>query len=113
MGPKEIDDFFAYLNGRDPVYTDLARLKFLSCCVTETLRLWPAVPNGTYRQLMMNDTVMGPGGTEVTLPKGARCQMSNWARHRNPDLWGPDADSFNPWREFQDSELVAVGCAGA
>merc|ERR1719163_206489 len=82
---QEIDNFFAGLKGRDPTYQDLSQLRLLSRCITETLRLWPAVPNGTYRQLHFPDTVTGPDGEEVTLPKGAKCQMTNWSRHRNPE----------------------------
>ena len=37
------------------VYEDLGRLRFLSRCITETLRLWPAVPHGTFRQLHLPD----------------------------------------------------------
>jgi len=106
---KEVDDFFEYLDGRDPVYTDLPRLDFMNRCLTETLRLWPVVGNGTFRALHFPDTIMGPDGTEVDLPKGARCQIHTWARHMNPDLWGDDVNEFNPYRDFTPEELVNVG----
>jgi len=108
----EVDAFFEMLGGRDPSYRDLGsgRLDLLDRCITETLRMWPAVASGTYRQLQFPDTVRGPGGSTVTLPKGTAVQIVNWSRHRNPELWGPDADEFNPHRDFSVSELARVGC---
>merc|ERR1712050_265702 len=41
----EVDKFFQDLDGKDPEYRDLARLEFMDRCITETLRLWPAVAN--------------------------------------------------------------------
>ena len=38
--------------------------------VTETLRLWNSVPNGTFRQLQFDDQIRGADGEMVTLPKG-------------------------------------------
>ena len=73
------------------------------------MRLWAVVPNGTFRQLQFPDFVQGPGGEEVRLPKDARCNVTNWARMHNPDLWGPDVDEFNPNREFLEEEIVSVG----
>lgn len=108
----EMDAFFQFLGGRDPTYHDLGagKLQLLDRCVTETLRLWPAVANGTFRQLQFADTIKGPGGSKVTLPKGTPVQIVNWSRHRNPALWGPDADEFNPHREFHEEEVARVGC---
>merc|ERR1719191_1525028 len=105
---REVDAFFESLEGRDPTYKDLSRLSFLDLCVTETLRLWPAVPNGTFRQLQFDDTVKGPGGKEVLLPKGTPVQVINWQRHRNHALWGPDANEFNPYRDFSFQEVTRV-----
>jgi len=41
----------------------------------------------------------------VTLPKGTYVQIVNWMRHRNPKLWGPDANEFNPDRDFKENEI--------
>lgn len=101
----EIDTFFDQLGGRDMVYEDCEKLPFLTRCTMETLRLWPAVGSGTYRQLQFDDTVTGPGGKDVTLPKGTNVQVVTWMRHRNQALWGADADEFNPDRDFQGDEL--------
>ena len=46
---------------------DLDHLPFLTRCVMETLRLWTAVPNGTFRELQYDDYVKGPGGEMVKL----------------------------------------------
>lgn len=105
----EVDQFFEYLGSRDPEYRDLSRLQFMDRCITETLRLWPAVPNGTFRQLQFADSIKGPGGADVLLPKGTPVQLVNWSRHRNPELWGPDAGEFNPHRDFQPGEIGSVG----
>lgn len=101
------------LGGRDPEYRDLAETDLLDRCVTETLRMWPAVANGTFRQLQYEDTVTGSDGEPVSLPKGTFVNIMNWSRHRNPDLWGPDADEFNPYRDFTPQELAKVGCSMA
>jgi cytochrome P450 len=108
---SDIAAFFESLGGRDPTYRDLGsdHLDLLDRCITETLRLWPAVANGTFRQLQFADTVKGADGEEVELPKGTFVQIVNWQRHRNPDLWGDDADEFNPYREFTEQEIARVG----
>eukprot|EP00439_Symbiodinium_sp_Y106_P079836 s562_g18.t1 len=107
---SEVDDFFKGLDGRDPNYQDLSRLPLLDRCITETLRLWPAVANGTFRRLQFGDTVKGADGGEVYLPKGTLVNIVNWSRHRNPEIWGQDVEDFNPYRNFEASELAHVGC---
>ena len=102
---EECDAFFKRLNGRKMEYEDCEHLPFLTLCVMETLRLWPAVANGTYRELQYDDAIVGPGGREVSIPKGTYVQIQNWTRHRNPKLWGEDVDTFNPDRHFYDDEI--------
>ena len=67
-------------------------------CITETLRLWPALANGTYRELEEEETIIGYNGESVLLEKGTYCQIINWTRHRNKELWGEDVNEFNPER---------------
>ena len=83
----------------------MLKLPFLTRCVTETLRLWPVVPNGTFRQLSYEDEVKGPGGKMVKLPKGTLVQVTTIGRHRSEENWGEDAAVFNPDREWKDDEL--------
>lgn len=103
----EIDVFFE--NVPAPSYKDLARLEFMDRCITETLRLWPAVANGTFRQLKFDEVIRGRGGADVRLPQGTLVNIVNWSRHRNPELWGDDVDVFNPRRHFKSEELAHVG----
>merc|ERR1712187_386888 len=107
---QEVDTFFHRLNGHDPNYQSLSQLPLLDRCITETMRLWPAVANGTFRQLQFADSVTGEGGQEVMLPQGTFINVNNWTRHRNPDLWGDDVDHFNPHRSFQPREIAKTGC---
>lgn len=110
---QEVDGFFNALGGREPTYADLSKMPFLDRCITETLRLWNSVPNGTFRQLQFDDDIKGESGMAVTLPKGTLVNVLTWSRHRNPDLWGADADLFNPHRRFEPEELTSVGKADA
>lgn len=109
---QEADSFFAALGGRDPAYADLGsgQLAYMDRCITETLRLWPAVASGTYRQLQFDEEVRGINGAMVSLPRGTPVNIVNWSRHRNPELWGEDADDFNPDRKFLAQEMAHVGC---
>ena len=102
---QECDRFFKELNGRKMVYEDCEKLPFLTKCVMETLRLWPAVANGTFRELQYDDFVIGPNGKEVMLPKGTYVQVQSILRHRSEKLWGPDALKFNPDRDWGEDEI--------
>jgi hypothetical protein len=101
---NEVDEFFASIGDRPLQYRDCRQLPFLSRCIMETLRLWPAVPNGTYRQLQYDDHVIGPDGEDVRVPKGTFVQILTLPRHHNPDLWGADVLEFNPDRQFSSDE---------
>merc|ERR1711871_832135 len=101
----EIDAFWEEVGDREPEFLDMKKLPFLTRCVMETLRLWPGVPNGTFRQLSYDDKIKGPGGEMVMVPKGTYVQVTTAGRHRSIELWGEDANQFNPDREFEDDEL--------
>ena len=106
---EEVDNFWQDQCGRDIKYKDFKRLPFMTRCIMETLRLWPALANGTFRELDKHEYIIGVNNkglnNKVKLPKGTYIQIPNWFRHRNPELWGEDFNIFNPLREFVDEEL--------
>ena len=110
----EIDLVKREVGSRPLAYVDLFKFKFLTRCITETLRLWTSVPNGTFRELVMDEWVeaetpagvtSGGGEDKVLLPKGTQVWIPSWTLHRSKKLWGPDADVFNPDREFLPEEV--------
>ncbi len=100
---REIDTYWS--RHSDPTYESFHELPFMTQCITETLRLWPALANGTWRQLEHDDTLQGHHGDKVVVKKGTYVQIMNWTRHRNKELWGESADIFDPHRHFEDSEI--------
>lgn len=104
---KEIDHFWEK-NGNnldDIKYKHLIELPYLTRCIHETLRLWPAVSNGTFRELREDTYIHGLNNELVKLPKGTYTKIPNYIRHRNPKLWGKDAELFNPDREWYENEI--------
>jgi len=76
-------------------FKDFYRMPFLASVFNETLRLWPVVSNGTFRELQEDTTIMG-----YQIPKGAIVNFPHYAVFRNQAIWGPDADKFNPDRKW-------------
>ena len=102
---REVDTFWREQIEPDVSLSDFKRLPFMTRCIMETLRLWPALANGTYRELISDDYIVGKSGHKIMVPKGTYVQIPNWSRHRNKKLWGDDADVFNPNRAFEEDEL--------
>ena len=70
----------------------LEHLPFLNGVVSETLRLYPAVPV-TQRTAIRDSSLAG-----IRVPMGTDIYVSPWIFNRSPKLWGPAADTFQPER---------------
>jgi cytochrome P450 len=101
---SEADDFF-HRCGQNIQYHDLANLPFLTLLITETLRFWPSVPNGTFRETAFKDVIKGSNNQEVHLPAGVNIALGEWSMHMDESLWGKDVNVYNPDREFLEEEL--------
>ena len=114
---KEVDAVDAMLTNcnRDLEYQDLRLMPLLSRVVTETLRLWASIPNGTFRELHFDEKLyLSPNSEEqVVVKAGTNVWIPIWSLHHSKALWGPDADEFNPDREWNPDELATVDGAPA
>ncbi|KAI0149828.1 cytochrome P450 [Hypoxylon sp. NC0597] len=75
-------------------------LPYLSACFKEAGRIHP--PFGLHLE-----RVVPAGGLEVcgqTLPAGTIVGMNAWVVHRDPDMFGPDADAWRPERWLEGDE---------
>ncbi|KAB5538120.1 hypothetical protein DKX38_015653 [Salix brachista] len=79
-------------DGHLPDLAMLGKMKVLKMVVLEVLRLYPAVAVVSRRALQ--DVKL----CDMQVPKGVNMWIWAPALHRDPDLWGPDADKFNPGR---------------
>ncbi len=75
-----------------PAYEQVAHFRYLRRVLDETLRLWPTAPG--FARAPLRATTLG----------GYRMGTDDWALivlpllHRDPSVWGPDAEVFDPDR---------------
>ncbi|XP_062563663.1 cytochrome P450 4C1-like [Armigeres subalbatus] len=70
----------------------LSELKLTEMVLNEILRLYPAGP------ILLRENKAKTTLCDQQLPKGCMFAISIYNIHRRKDLWGPDADCFNPER---------------
>ncbi|KAI3837788.1 hypothetical protein MKX03_017179 [Papaver bracteatum] len=92
---QKLTQFASLLN-----YDSLGKLSYLHATITETLRLYPAVPQNS--KGVLEDDVL-PDGTKVRA--GGLVNYVPYAMGRMVYNWGPDASLFNPDRWFNKEGL--------
>lgn len=86
---EEIDEVFEDCGCILPEH--LPRLKYLECCLKESLRICPSVPM-INRELGDDQELEG-----VVLPRGTQVVINQYMVHRDPACW-PDPEKFDPDR---------------
>ncbi|KAJ7708609.1 fatty acid hydroxylase [Mycena metata] len=82
------------LGGRPVQYEDFAKLPYLIAVMRETLRLAATAPLRSTSP--REDTTIGGG--KYAVKTGDTIVISAWDVHRDPKVWGDDADEFKPER---------------
>ncbi|PWI10152.1 cytochrome P450 [Streptomyces sp. NWU339] len=76
-----------------PGYEQVARLRYVRRVLDESLRLWPTAP--AFAREARADTVLAG---EHPMRQGAWTLVLTPMLHRDPGVWGPDAERFDPDR---------------
>ncbi|KAI4265138.1 MAG: hypothetical protein L6R38_009627, partial [Xanthoria sp. 2 TBL-2021] len=94
------------LGDEEPDFDRLLHMKYLQNILKETLRLHPIFP--PMNRIALNPTTLPRGGgpqglSPIYIPKNTIFDTSSHVLHRQPSIWGPDANIFNPDRWDNDN----------
>jgi cytochrome P450/NADPH-cytochrome P450 reductase len=116
---EEVDRVFGPdLNAR-PTYQQVTQLTYITQILKEALRLWPPAP--AYGIAPLQDEVVGG---KYKLKKNTFVTVLVLALHRDPKVWGPHPDVFDPenfsreaeknrplnaWKPFGNGQRACIG----
>ncbi|KAG2143713.1 cytochrome P450, partial [Suillus clintonianus] len=88
-----------------PTYDDIREMKYLRAVINETMRVFSPVPFNV-RESVNASTLPATSHLDkpIYVPPKTSVSYSVFLMHRRKDLWGPDADEFDPDR-FLDERL--------
>ncbi|KAJ2999753.1 hypothetical protein NUW54_g6889 [Trametes sanguinea] len=87
---EEID---AKIGDRTPTVHDVNKLPYLLAVMRESMRLGPTAPARSVAPL--EDTIIGGN---YFVEKGTSIIINTYNAHRDPNVWGEDAETFRPER---------------
>src|ERR1700710_704652 len=102
-----------------PTYQQVTQLSYITQILKEALRLWPPAP--AYGISPLQDETIGG---KYKLRKGTFITVLVTALHRDPTVWGPNPDVFNPenfsreaeaarpvnaWKPFGNGQRACIG----
>src|ERR1700742_4101402 len=116
----EVDRVFGPDVNIKPTYQQVTQLTYITQILKEALRLWPPAP--AYGIMPLKDESIGGG--KYKLKKGQFITILVTALHRDPSVWGPNPDAFNPenfsreaeaarpvnaWKPFGNGQRACIG----
>jgi cytochrome P450/NADPH-cytochrome P450 reductase len=102
-----------------PTYQQVTQLTYITQILKEALRLWPPAP--AYGIAPLKDETVGG---KYKLKKNTFVTVLVMALHRDPSVWGPNPDAFNPenfspeaeakrpvnaWKPFGNGQRACIG----
>ena len=102
---EEVNDLKQELNGKNPSYEDITKMKYMEQVMNETLRLWP--PSiASDRACNKSVTLEDSNGNKFKFNAGDGAFISTFALHRDPKLF-PNPERFDPER-FSDENKASI-----
>ncbi|MFT4116343.1 bifunctional cytochrome P450/NADPH--P450 reductase [Bradyrhizobium sp.] len=116
----EVDRVFGPDVDAKPTYQQVTQLTYITQILKEALRLWPPAP--AYGISPLQDETIGGG--KYKLRKGTFTTILVTALHRDPSVWGPNPDAFDPenfsreaeatrpvnaWKPFGNGQRACIG----
>jgi len=116
---EEVDRVFGPDVNAKPTFQQVTQLTYITQVLKEALRLWPPAP--AYGIAPFADEVIGG---EYRLKKNIFITVLVLALHRDPSVWGPNPDAFDPenfsreaeaarpvnaWKPFGNGQRACIG----
>src|SRR5277367_5867997 len=116
---EEVDRVLGPDLGARPTYQQVTQLTYITQVLKEALRLWPPAP--AYGISPLKDETIGG---KYRLKKNTFITVLVLALHRDPSVWGPNPDAFDPenfsreaeaarplnaWKPFGNGQRACIG----